>query len=84
MKNREENSVYSSMDKKSQEFIEILAKRGILGNPAITDEKARAVRQRKDQLSYHNTLQLLQNYRTLVWVMGLFPGDCGCRTGYAL
>ena len=73
MKNREENSIYSSMDKKSQEFIEILAKRGILGNPAITDEKARAVRQRKDRLSYHNTLQLLQNYRTLVWVMDCFP-----------
>lgn len=73
MKNRSKNSTYSSMDEKSQAFIEILTKRGILGNPAITDEKARAVKQRKDRLSYHNTLQLLQNYRTLVWVMECFP-----------
>ena len=73
MKNREENSTYSTMNDKSQAFIEILTKRGILGNPAISDEKARVAKQRKDRLSYHNTQLLLQHYRTLVWVMDCFP-----------
>ncbi len=44
-----------------------------MANPKVTDEKIRAARQKKDRDSYHNTLLLLQNYRTLVWVMECFP-----------
>ena len=44
-----------------------------MANPKVTDEKIRAARRKKDQDSYHNTLLLLQNYRTLVWVMECFP-----------
>ena len=44
-----------------------------MANPKGTDEKIRAARQKKDRDSYHNTLLLLQNYRTLVWVMECFP-----------
>lgn len=58
---------------KSQGFINLLTQRGILANPKVTDEKIRAARQKKDRDSYHNTLLLLQNYRTLVWVMECFP-----------
>ena len=58
---------------KSQAFINLLTQRGILANPKVTDEKIRAARQKKDRDSYHNTLLLLQNYRTLVWVMECFP-----------
>ena len=63
----------AQISQKSRDFINMLTKRGILGNPTITDEKVRAARQRKDRDSYHNTLLLLQNYRTLVWVMECFP-----------
>lgn len=58
---------------KSQAFINLLTQRGILANPKVTDEKIRAARRKKDRDSYHNTLLLLQNYRTLVWVMECFP-----------
>lgn len=58
---------------KSQAFINLLTQRGILANPKVTDEKIRAARWKKDRDSYHNTLLLLQNYRTLVWVMECFP-----------
>lgn len=58
---------------KSQAFINLLTQRGILANPKVTNEKIRAARQKKDRDSYHNTLLLLQNYRTLVWVMECFP-----------
>lgn len=44
-----------------------------MANPKVTNEKIRAARQKKDRDSYHNTLLLLQNYRTLVWVMECFP-----------
>lgn len=58
---------------KSQAFINLLTQRGILANPKVTDEKIRAARWKKDRDRYHNTLLLLQNYRTLVWVMECFP-----------
>ena len=77
MKNQDENLTYSkeeaNMAEKSQAFIDISTKRGILANQSITNERIRAIRQRKDRNSYHNTMQLLQNYRTLVWVMECFP-----------
>lgn len=77
MKNQDENLTYSkeeaNMAEKSQAFIDILTKRGILANQSITNERIRAIRQQKDRNSYHNTMQLLQNYRTLVWVMECFP-----------
>ena len=44
-----------------------------MANPKVTNEKIRAARQKKDRDSYHNTLLLLQNYRTLVWVVECFP-----------
>ena len=63
----------AQISQKSRDFIDMLTKRGLLGNPRITDEKIKAARQRKERDSYHNTLLLLQNYRTLVWVMECFP-----------
>ncbi len=63
----------TQMSEKSQAFINMLTKRGILADQSISDEKTRAAKQRKRRDSYHNTLLLLQNYRTLLWVMECFP-----------
>ena len=77
MQNPNEKMTYEQQEaqiaEKSQAFINLLTQRGILANPKGTDEKIRAARQKKDRDSYHNTLLLLQNYRTLVWVMECFP-----------
>lgn len=77
MQNPNEKMTYELQEaqiaEKSQAFINLLSKRGLLANPKVTNEKIRAARQKKDRDSYHNTLLLLQNYRTLVWVMGCFP-----------
>lgn len=35
--------------------------------------KSRAARQEKTKNCYHNTLMLLQHYRTLVWMLECFP-----------
>lgn len=77
MQNPNEKMTYEQQEaqiaEKSQAFINLLSKRGLLANPKVTNEKIRAARQKKDRDSYHNTLLLLQNYRTLVWVMECFP-----------
>lgn len=76
MKNQEKMTYEqqeAQIAEKSQAFINLLTQRGILANPKVTDEKIRAARWKKDRDSYHNTLLLLQNYRTLVWVMECFP-----------
>ena len=77
MRNPNEKMTYEQQEaqiaEKSQAFINLLSKRGLLANPKVTNEKIRAARQKKDRDSYHNTLLLLQNYRTLVWVMECFP-----------
>ncbi|ANU53095.1 hypothetical protein I5Q82_15975 [Acutalibacter muris] len=77
MQNPNEKMTYEQQEaqiaEKSQAFINLLTQRGILANPKVTNEKIRAARQKKDRDSYHNTLLLLQNYRTLVWVMECFP-----------
>lgn len=76
MKNQEKltyEQQEAQIAEKSQAFINLLTQRGILANPDVSNEKIRAARQKKDRDSYHNTLLLLQNYRTLVWVMECFP-----------
>lgn len=57
----------------SDVFITLLTKRGILGDSRIDDAQRRAARQEKTKNCYHNTLMLLQHYRTLVWMLECFP-----------
>lgn len=57
----------------SEAFIALLTKRGILADPKIKDERARNARQEKTKNSYHNTLLLLQHYRTIAWMLECFP-----------
>ena len=57
----------------SDAFITLLTKRGILGDSRIDDAQKRAARQEKTKNCYHNTLMLLQHYRTLVWMLECFP-----------
>ena len=77
MQNPNEKMTYELQEakiaEKSQAFINLLTQHGILANPKVTGDKIRAARQKKERDSYHNTLLLLQNYRTLVWVMECFP-----------
>lgn len=73
----QENLIYEQQEakisKKSREFIDMLTKRGILGDKRISNERIRAIQQEKSRNSYHNTLLLLQNYRDLIWAMECFP-----------
>lgn len=57
----------------SEAFINLLAKRGIIGDNKIDNEKIRAAQQEKRKNTYHNTLMLLKNYRNIAWMMECFP-----------
>ena len=58
---------------KSEEFIRLLTDRGILGDNSIKDDKIRRTDQLKKRNTYHNTMVLLKNYRTIAWVIECFP-----------
>lgn len=74
---KQEELQYEQQEKRiqaqSDAFITLLTKRGILGDSQIDDAQKRAARQEKTKNCYHNTLMLLQHYRTLVWMLECFP-----------
>lgn len=76
-KKNDEKSLYeqqeSQISAQSNAFITLLTRRGILADHSIDDQQIRTAQKRKKRNSYHNTLMLLQHYRTIVWVMESFP-----------
>jgi len=54
-------------------FLDMLTKRGIIADQQINNEKIRQADQNKRRNMYHNTLALLQNYRSIIWVFECFP-----------
>ncbi len=73
----QENKLFKQQEEKiiehSSTFINLLVQRGILGDHQINDEKVRTAQKTKRKNTYHNTLLLLKNYRTMVWVIECFP-----------
>lgn len=53
--------------------LEMLTKRGLIGDQRIANEKARDAQQQKNKMAYHNTLLLLKHYRTIAWMLECFP-----------
>lgn len=61
------------MQVQSNAMIGLLTDRGILPDTGIDNEKVREARKEKQKNTYHNTLMLLQHYRTIVWLFECFP-----------
>lgn len=77
MGRQDEKKVYEQQEERalaqSEALIGLLTKHGVLVDSKIDGEKLRQARQERVKNSYHNTLVLLQHYRTIVWVMECFP-----------
>lgn len=78
MNNKKDNiSMYEQQEERiriqSDAFISLLTQRGILGDHKIDDEKIRNAHKAKQKNTYHNTLMLLKNYRTIAWMLECFP-----------
>ncbi len=78
-KNKNNISQYEQQEERirvqSDAFITLLTERGILGDHRIDDERIRNARQTKQKNTYHNTLMLLKNYRTIAWMLECFPDN---------
>ena len=78
-KNKNNISLYEQQEERirvqSDAFITLLTERGILGDHRIDDERIRNARQTKQKITYHNTLMLLKNYRTIAWMLECFPDN---------
>ena len=78
-KNKNNISLYEQQEERirvqSDAFITLLTERGILGDHRIDDERIRNARQTKQKNTYHNTLMLLKNYRTIAWMLECFPDN---------
>ena len=61
------------MQIQSDAMIGLLTDRGILPDTGIENEKVREARKEKQKNTYHNTMMLLQHYRTIVWLFECFP-----------
>jgi hypothetical protein len=87
-KNNDKKSLYERQESKisaqSNAFITLLTKRGILADQSIDDPKIRKAQKLKKRNSYHNTLMLLQHYRTIAWVMECFPSAIAEELGEPL
>jgi len=74
---KQDSSLYKQSEQRIQEqseaFLALLTKRGILADKKIDDEKRRQAKKEKLKNSYHNTLLLMQHYRTVVWMLECFP-----------
>ena len=80
MSNKKNNtSLYEQQEERirvqSEAFITLLTERGILGDHRIDNEKIRNAQQAKQKNTYHNTLMLLKNYRTIAWMLECFPDN---------
>ena len=78
-KNKNNISLYEQQEERirvqSDAFITLLTERGILGDHRIDDERIRNARQTKQKNTYHNTLMLQMNYRTIAWMLECFPDN---------
>jgi len=60
---------------KSDEFLQMLTKRGILGDQKIDDTIIRTAKKKKKRNMFHNTEVMLKNYRDISWALECFPSN---------
>lgn len=61
------------LSEQSAAFVQYLTERGYLGDKKIDDEQIREAKKKTAARTYHNTLLLLENYRTICWMVECIP-----------
>ena len=56
-------------------LLDLLAKKGVLEDHQISDERIRRARKSTAKKAYHNTEVLLDQYRTIVWILECSPRE---------
>lgn len=75
-----QNLGVDNMSKKEQQIfsqqdlvLQLLMKRGLVGDDRISNVHTREAQQRKKQAAYHNTEMLLKQYKNIAWIIECFP-----------
>lgn len=68
-----DNDREQKIKERSDEFIRLLTRKGILEDNRIDDERVRQAQKEKRRNMYHNTRILLENYRNIAWLLECFP-----------
>ena len=63
----------SQLSMKSQAFVELFTKRGLIEAGSIQNEAVRRADKTKRRNMRHNTLALLKSYRDIQWMLRCFP-----------
>ena len=56
-------------------LIDLLVQKGLLEDQKICDEKIRKIKKEVAKKKYHNTEVLLEQYRTIIWVLECVPEE---------
>ena len=76
---RKKTSMYDAHESKilqeSSAFAEFLTRKGLLEDHSIDNEKVRKAKKTTAQKAYHNTEVLLEQYRTITWILDCVPED---------
>lgn len=76
---RKKPSLYDAHEKRilqqSTAFEDFLTRKGVIADDAIEDERIRKAKQNAAKKAYHNTEVLLEQYRTIVWVLECTPDE---------
>jgi hypothetical protein len=65
----------SNLSNRSEAFLNMMTRRGLLEDPEIDDDKIRRAAKTKKRNVYHNTLLMLRYYRDINWALECFPAD---------
>ena len=65
----------NDLSSRSEAFLDMLTRRGLLEDPDIVDDKVRSAVKSKKRKMYHNTQLMLRHYRDINWALECFPAD---------
>ena len=73
MENSQSDRQNQSAQRRSNTILQLLTDRGVLPDRKISSKQRQTARQKKQRDTFHNTLQLLQYYRKIAWLVECFP-----------
>ena len=73
MENSQSDRQKQSAQRRSNTILQLLTDRGVLPDRKISSKKRQTACQKKQRDTFHNTLQLLQYYRKIAWLVECFP-----------
>lgn len=69
---------------KENDLLDVMVKRGLIPDMSISDDKVKKAQQGKAKREYRNTMELLKNYRRIVYAISAIPEQIAYELGTPL